>query len=92
MTAAQRSERAFLPLQRDHRLFQLTHNSPGLRNFYDLMSVSTPCSDKSECCKKRDQYLGHRARKFVNPECVNQLCDWYITSYTQIDRCRLGQI
>ena len=89
MTSAQRSERAFLPLQRDHRLFVLTHNSPGLQNFYSLMSVSTQCQTKKDCCTASNRYLGHRARKFINPECVNMECVWNVTSYAARDTCAL---
>lgn len=91
MTSAQRSERAFLPLQRDHRLFGLTDNYPTLHNFYSLMSVSTPCSDKNHCCRVSNQYLGRRARKYITPECVNMECVWNVRSYAGMDICTSAQ-
>ncbi len=85
MTAAQRSERAFLPLQRDHRLFVLTHNSPALRNFYALMSSPIGCQTTDDCCQIRNQYLGHRARQFVQPKCENMECNWDVSASPQWD-------
>lgn len=86
-TAQDRSERAFLPLQRDHRLFTLTNDSVELQRIYGFLSVSTPCVSKADCCASRNQYLGPRARQFIDGQCINEQCEWDVTAYSKPDSC-----
>ncbi len=87
MTGEDRSERAQLPLQRDHRLVSLSHDSNAMANFYSLMSVSTPCSTKADCCTTRDRYLGNRTRQFVDAQCESGECQWDVTPYPRNGTC-----